>query len=67
MSDDAVYDLTPFQRAMVLIVVVLATTIYAASIPDFLRTSPQDSGGIGCDAGRSVVDDDLQHRRDPRW
>ncbi|MCB1511446.1 MAG: DHA2 family efflux MFS transporter permease subunit [Hyphomicrobiaceae bacterium] len=32
MSQDAVYDLTPFQRAMVLVFVMLSTTIYAASI-----------------------------------
>lgn len=46
MSDDAVYDLTPFQRAMVLIVVVLATTIYAASILISSALLPKIQGAL---------------------
>jgi DHA2 family multidrug resistance protein len=46
-SDDAVYDLSPTQRALVLIVVITATTIYSASILVSSALLPKLQGALG--------------------
>ena len=47
MSDAAVYEMTPFERAMVLVFVTLATTIYASSILIASALLPQMQGAFG--------------------
>lgn len=46
MSNDAVYDLTPTQRALVLVFVMLGTTIYAASILISSALLPKIQGAL---------------------
>lgn len=47
MSDDAVYKVTPFQRAMILIFVALSTILYASSILIVSALLPQMQGTLG--------------------
>jgi DHA2 family multidrug resistance protein len=47
MSDDAVYKLTTFQRALILVFVALSTILYASSILIVSALLPQMQGALG--------------------
>lgn len=47
MSDDAVYKVTPFQRALILVFVALSTILYASSILIVSALLPQMQGSLG--------------------